>query len=273
MTLEELMVKVQGDVKPFKEAMGKAKKEALDAAEKIDRALDNMGKGAGKGASKSIDQTLKKTRSLRDELKILNQKAKIEAGVLKPNQQFRDLQATIRATTRELDSLQKKQAAMSPVTSKYTDEFKGIKAEYDALGKSFEDLLDKEESMKGFDRSNAGIKQLWDELQNEIAETASRLGEYETRMAEMEASGQAFTANEKWYELQSAIEGATADLERYKAKEEQMLLSGNGMADKGAPTRSDAFMSGVEVSDVVPQKLKTIMGLLKAVGDNRAPTQ
>ena len=273
MTLEELMVKVQGDVKPFKDAMAKAKKEAFDAADKIDRALDNMGKGAGKGAMKSIDQTLKKTRSLRDELKILNQKAKIEAGVLKPNQQFRDLQATIRATTRELDSLQKKQASMSPVTSKYTDEFKGIKTEYDTLGKAFDELLDKEESMKGFDRSNSGIKQLWDELQDEIAQTAARLGEYETRMAEMEASGQAYTANEKWYELQSAIEGATADLERYKATEEQMLLSGNGMADKGGPSRSDAFMAGVASSDVVPQRLKTLMGLLKAVGDTAKGTK
>ena len=267
MDVAELITRMKADIKPLTDGLDKAKKKALDTAEKIDNALDNMGKGAGKEAQKSIDQTLKKTRSLRDELKIINQKARIEAGLAKPNAEFRTLQANIKDTTRVLEGLQRKQAATSPMTSKVTDEYDEVRRKVDALGKKFEELLDKEEEYKSFDLSNAGIKQLWDDLQTEIASTAAELGSYEEQMRQLEESGQAFKPNEKWQQLQAEIEATTAKLEEYRAKEEQMLLSGKEMDDKGLPSLGTARMKGIEQSEVIPDWLKNASGLLHAIGE------
>lgn len=211
MTVDELLIEIKAKNDQAKKAIKDTKKEVVDAS--------------------------KQARALGEDMKLLNKKAKIESGALKASKQYQELQTQIKNTTRALDSLQRKQSAMSPWTSKYTDTYIDLKNQYDELGKTFDKLIDKEEAYKeaGADKSGFGK---WEALQDEIAKTAEQMLKYEAIMADLEESGEAFLPNEKWHALQDEINGATDELNEYKTAEREMLMTGTAVdSDGAAPKR------------------------------------
>lgn len=225
--LHKLQVEIVANMKKFKKTCEAVRAEAKKTTNDANKTLSQLGNSkTGQGISKQYKQVQKETKAICDKIKNFSKNAQIDAGILVPTKEYKELGKNIDSVEKRIASLQEKQKSMSDKDSKVmtkgyaacSDQLKDVEKRIDAM-------IEKQEKWAALG-GNVTSSRAFQQLEEDIEAARKEMEQYQARMDSMEKSGMAFTPTEKWKKLQREVTEAREELKRYRAEEAKMAASG-----------------------------------------------
>lgn len=225
--LHKLQVEIVANMKKFKKTCEAVRAEAKRTTSDANKTLSQLGNSkTGQGISNQYKQVQKETKAICDKIKSFSKNAQIDAGILVPTKEYKELERNIASAEKRVSSLQEKQRTMSDKDSKVMT--KGYAACSDQLRdveKRIDAMIDKQEKWAALG-GNVTSSRAFQQLEEDIEAARKEMEQYQARMDSMEKSGIAFTPTEKWKKLQREVTEAREELKRYRDEEAKMAAKG-----------------------------------------------
>ncbi len=225
--LHKLQVEIVANMKKFKKTCEAVRAEAKKTTSDANKTLSQLGNSkTGQGISKQYKQVQKETKAICDKIKNFSKNAQIDAGILVPTKEYKELEKNISSAEKRIASLQEKQRAMPDKDSKVmtkgyaacSDQLKDVENRIDAM-------IEKQQKWASLG-GNVTSSRAFQQLEEDIEAARKEMEQCQARMESMEKSGTAFTPTEKWKKLQREVTEAREELKRYRAEEAKMAASG-----------------------------------------------
>lgn len=225
--LHKLQVEIVAHMKKFKKTCEAVRAEAKKTTNDANKTLSQIGNSkTGQGITNQYKQIQKETKSICDKIKNFSKNAQIDAGILVPTKEYKDLEKNIASAEKRLNSLKEKQNSMSDKDSKfmtkgyaaYSEQLRDVENRIDAM-------IQKQQEWASIG-GNVTSSRAFQQLEEDIESARKEMEQYQAKMDSMEKSGTAFEHTDKWKKLQREITEAREDLKRYRDEETKMAASG-----------------------------------------------
>ena len=225
--LHKLQVEIVANMKKFKKTCEAVRAEAKKTTSDANKTLSQIGNSkTGQGISNQYKQIQKETKTICDKIKSFSKNAQIDAGILVPTKEYKDLEKNIVSAEKRLDSLTDKQSSMSDKDSKFmTKGYAACSEQLRDVEKRIDTMIQKQQEWASIG-GNVTSSRAFQQLEEDIESARKEMEQYQAKMDSMEKSGTAFERTDKWKKLQREITEAREELKRYRDEEAKMAASG-----------------------------------------------
>lgn len=161
------------------------------------------------------------------EVKKLNREMKIEAGLLKPTQEYRELGKAVQDAENRVRELNKEREKLAK-SHKATPEYKQLEKDIIGAEKHLDKLIDDQIAIADLPHGAA-----FNNLEEEITRANAELTTMRARLADMEKGGATAAQQEEWYGVTRATQEAEKELARYKSQMAELEASGGAYEASG----------------------------------------
>lgn len=270
--LHRLQVEITAEIKKFKKKCEEVKAEAEETMSTANKDLEKIGDtGVSVQATAQLEAVKKETQTIADKVKAFAKQAKIDAGLLEPTKEYIELIKNIQKAQAEVDKLKAKQASLSDKDAKVmTASYAACADQITKIEKRLDELIEQQIKWAELGESVTGSA-AFQQLEKDIESANLELKKYQDRMAQMEASGQAYSPGDKFVELQKQIQAAQEQVKHYQAEEGRMSAAGKDYTPApdagGAGQTAKAYASAGKraAASVITEAAKVHPALQKAL--------
>lgn len=281
--LGTMQASVEIDTQKMKKGSAEAKKEASKMAKSVNDELGKIKNPLNEimKNDKNLTEWQRTTKLLGDmfsrpvnsaksaagialqEIRRFTQEAKLQAGLIKPTDAYKEVQKDIEKADAKLERLYARSKKMQDLGSADTSRsWQSLQYDIEKTVDKLDQLYAKERQME--QSGKAWENESWNNLMKEISAAEKALERLQEREEKMKATG-ADQESRAWKSVQYDIQQAEEELTAYKAKRDE-LESGGGAFEKASTRKgggivSKAFSGMKAVLDKAQESIKRTSGL------------